>query len=312
VVQAFPSSHPVAADFGVRATHPLAGLHTLAFRHAVSPGHPTAVPWHSPSLPQTSPVVHSEPSLQASPVRAPPPTQVPVLVSQVWAFRHMVAPGQVTFTEPAQTPPVQVSGPVQALPSSQPVPFGRFAPPSHWPFAGLQLLAAWQAIPTAHVRVGPIMHTPFWQLSVVHRLLSTLQAVPLVLLIRVHIPVAASQLPAIWQAVSGQGTAPAPTHMPAWAPPPQLSVGVQALPSLQLVPGSLFGTLHTPSAGSQAAGSWHWPPPPVHETAVPAQAPARQASAFVQRFMSLQVLPSALGGLVQRPVVRSQVPASWH
>ena len=50
----------------------------------------------------------------------------------------------------------------------------------------------------------------------------------------------------------------------------------------------------------------------MHITTVPAQLPPRQASPLVQRFMSLQGLPSALGGLVQRPVARSQVPALWH
>ena len=56
---------------------------------------------------------------------------VPVLVSHVLAFRHMVAPGQVTLTGPAHIPFVHVSGPVQALPSLHDVPLSRFAPPSH-------------------------------------------------------------------------------------------------------------------------------------------------------------------------------------
>jgi hypothetical protein len=190
-------------------------LHTPAFKHGVSGSQVTAVPWHSPSLPQVSPLVHAEPSSHPMPVRGPPPTQVPVLRSQVEAFRHMVAAGQDTLTAPAHTPPVQVSGPVQPSPSSQPVPLGRFAPPLHCPSAGSQLEAAWQAIPAAQVRVGPGMHAPFWQLSVVHRLPSRLQAVPLGLFSRAHMPLAGSQLPAIWQAVSGHGMALLPVHMPA-------------------------------------------------------------------------------------------------
>jgi hypothetical protein len=130
-VQALPSSQAVLEGFGVRAAHPLAGLHTPAFRHAVSPWQDTAVPWHSPSAPQVSPVVQADPSSHPIPVRGPPPTQAPLLASQVEAFRHMVAPGQVTLTGPAHIPFVHVSGPVQALPSLHDVPLSRFCPPLH-------------------------------------------------------------------------------------------------------------------------------------------------------------------------------------
>ena len=50
-----------------------------------------------------------------------------------------------------------------------------------------------------------------------------------------------------------QATAPAPIQNPAW----QLSLGVQALPSLQ---GVLFGTAgfeHNPVAGLQVPAAWH-------------------------------------------------------
>ena len=42
------------------------------------------------------------------------------------------------------------------------------------------------------------------------------------------------------------------------------------------------------------------------------QTPLWQVSICVQRFPSLQPVPSALDGLEQAPVAGAQVPTSWH
>jgi hypothetical protein len=44
---------------------------------------------------------------------------------------------------------------------------------------------------------------------------------------------------------------------PVQVPLLHMSVRVQALPSLQLAPFGLAGTLHAPVAGSQTPASWH-------------------------------------------------------
>jgi hypothetical protein len=99
-----------------------------------------------------------------------------------------------------------------------------------------------------------------------------------------------------------------PVHTPLW----QLSGVVQALPSVQVVPSGLFGLEHTPVAGLQVPGSWHWFSA-VHTTGfVPVQIPAWQLSVCVQRSPSLQPEPFGLLGLEQRPVAGAQVPAAWH
>src|SRR5947208_2849499 len=45
---------------------------------------------------------------------------------------------------------------------------------------------------------------------------------------------------------------------------------------------------------------------------MPTQMPASQASVCVQALPSSQPVPSGLAGLLQAPVVGSQVPAVWH
>src|SRR5205823_7751380 len=80
----------------------------------------------------------------------------------------------------------------------------------------------------------------------------------------------------------------------------QVSVCVQALPSLQEAPSGLAGLLQVPVAGLQVPAVWHWSEA-VHTTGfVPRQAPAVQVSVCVQALPSLQGAPSALAGLLHR------------
>ena len=87
------------------------------------------------------------------------------------------------------------------------------------------------------------VHTPDRHLSVRVQVSPSLQLVPSGLLGFEQVPVAGSQVPALWQAslaVHERGLEP--TQLPDW----QVSVRVQALPSLQLVPFDLAGFEHVP------------------------------------------------------------------
>ncbi len=76
----------------------------------------------------------------------------------------------------------------------------------------------------------------------------SLQALPSGLTGLEQVPLAGLQVPARWQSSSGvHTTGLLPLHDPAW----QVSVCVQALPSLQGVPSGRVGLLHTPVAGLQ-------------------------------------------------------------
>jgi hypothetical protein len=67
-------------------------------------------------------------------------------------------------------------------------------------------------------------------------------------------PVAVSQVPAVVQpAVGVQVTGLAPVQAPAW----QVSVRVQALPSVQAVPSAAAGFEQVPLPGSQVPAAWH-------------------------------------------------------
>ena len=85
------------------------------------------------------------------------------------------------------------------------------------------------------------MHIPFWQLSVcVHALLS-LQFVPFAAVGFEQTPVLVLHVPATWQAsLAVHVTGLVPVQVPFW----QLSLCVQALPSLQLVPLAATGLEH--------------------------------------------------------------------
>jgi hypothetical protein len=112
--------------------------------------------------------------------------------------------------------------------------------------------------------------------------------------------------------VSGavQTTGLLPTQAPVW----QLSLCVQALPSLQVVPSGLLDPVaHVPVAGLQVPGSWQ-ASDATHTTGLlPTQTPAWQLSLCVQALPSLQVVPSGFAGPAAHvPVAASQVPGSWQ
>jgi hypothetical protein len=116
-------------------------------------------------------------------------------------------------------------------------------------------------------------------------------------------------VPATWQASSGwQTTGLPPTQAPAW----QVSVCVQILPSMQLVPSGTFGVLQIPDVGSQLPGAWHCAGVGQVTGLVPVHTPAWQVSVCVQALPSLHDVPLFAFGFEQTPVDGAQVPATWH
>src|SRR5437870_6020965 len=99
-----------------------------------------------------------------------------------------------------------------------------------------------------------------------------------------------------------------PVQVPLW----QVSVRVQALPSLHAVPLLAFGLEHWPVAVLQVPATWHWSEAVQTTGLLPVQVPLWQVSVGVQALPSLQAVPLLAFGLEHWPVPVSQVPATWH
>src|SRR5437016_12930960 len=109
-------------------------------------------------------------------------------------------------------------------------------------------------------------------------------------------PVAGLQAPAEWHwSAAVHTTGLAPTQAPA----SQVSVCVQALPSLQGAPLGLGGLLQTPVAGLQVPAEWHWSAAVQATGLAPTQAPASQVSVCVGGAPCTQAVELGLGGLLQ-------------
>src|SRR5205823_6304074 len=99
-----------------------------------------------------------------------------------------------------------------------------------------------------------------------------------------------------------------PVRLPLW----QVSVCVQALPSLHAVPLLAFGLEHRPVAVSQVPATWHWSEEVKTTGLEPVQVPFWQVSVCVQALPSLHAVPLLAFGLEHWPVAVLQVPATWH
>src|SRR5439155_1035015 len=151
--------------------------------------------------------------------------------------------------------------------------------------------------------------SPLWQVSVCVQALPSLHAVPLLAVGLEHWPVAVLQVPATWHwSEAVQTTGLLPVQSPLW----QVSVCVQALPSLHAVPSIVAGFEHAPVAGLQVPATWHWSEAVQTTGLLPVHTPLSQVSVWVQRSPSLQAVPLALGGFEHVPVAGSQLPAVWH
>src|SRR5262249_43581858 len=103
--------------------------------------------------------------------------------------------------------------------------------------------------------LAPVQMPP-WHVSLCVQASTSLQPVPSALFGLLHTPVAGLQLPATWHWSSAAHTTGLfPVHAPAW----QVSVCVQALPSLQGVPIGKGGRPHKPVPGSHSATTPHGP-----------------------------------------------------
>ncbi|PTL82502.1 hypothetical protein DAT35_16960 [Vitiosangium sp. GDMCC 1.1324] len=234
--------------------------------------------------------------------------QVPVAGLQVPTSWHWSEAAQVTGAAPVQVPPWQVSVRVQALPSLQEEPLG-LAGLEQVPVAGLQVPTSWHWSEAVQVAGVPAVQVPAWQVSVRVQALPSLQEEPLGLAGLEQMPVAGLQVPTSWhwsEAVHVTGLLA--VQVPAW----QVSVRVQALPSLQEEPLGLAGLEQVPVAGLQVPTSWHWSEAAQVTGAAPVQVPPWQVSVRVQALPSLQEEPLGLVGLEQVPVAGLQVPTSWH
>jgi len=83
---------------------------------------------------------------------------------------------------------------------------------------------------------------------------------------------------------------------------------VQALPSLQAVPSTFAGFVHTPVAGLQMPATWHWSDGAQMTGAPTWHCPApSQVSAPLQALPSLQLVPVGLDVWTQAPVEQESV-----
>src|SRR5438046_10758785 len=100
--------------------------------------------------------------------------------------------------------------------------------------------------------------------------------------------------------------------LPEHTPLSQVSVWVQASPSLQAVPLVFGGVEHTPVLVSHVPASWHWSSAVQTIGLAPVQAPFWQVSLWVQALPSLQAAPSAVAGPEPVPAAGAPPAASAH
>ena len=95
---------------------------------------------------------------------------------------------------------------------------------------------------------------PVWHVSICVHASPSLHAVPLGALGFEQVPVAGSHVPATWHwSLAVHVTGLEPVQTPVW----QVSVWVQALPSLHDVPFGAIGFEQLPVAGSHVPETWH-------------------------------------------------------
>ena len=149
-----------------------------------------------------------------------------------------------TGVPPVQVPLWQVSPCVQTFPSLQvlPLALGGF----EQPVAGLQVPATWHWSLAVHTTGVPALQTPDLQVSPCVQLLPSSQALPFGFFGFEQVPFEGLQVPARWQVSDAvQTTGFVPVQVPFW----QVSLRVQALASLQVVPLAFAGFEQTPVAG---------------------------------------------------------------
>ena len=356
-VQTLPSSHAMPfATFAVHAplthrsvVHTLPSLHSLSVWQALpqlaialwlhvpvflsqrssvqallSSHIPLPLPSQMP-VAQTSPLVQTLPSSQKTPLRPGACWHFPVAPLHA-SLVHTLPSSQLSWL-PLHTPPWQVSPPVHASLSLQPLPLSAVSthrPLTHavWMHCGLMAqsfsvvhalphlgictythlpVAFWQtstvqSLPSPQT-VGVPAQVPLWQVSPVVHALSSLHALPLVAGLVTHLPAILSQLSMVQALPSSQTTFLPVLH----APPLQTSPKVHALPSLQVVP----------SAGVLV----QWPE--LHKSAVQTLASSQSLSilhALPHRGMAecWQTPPAQLSAVQASPSSQLMLPVPTH
>src|SRR5207253_1179292 len=184
-------------------------------------------------------------------------------------------------------PAWQVSTVVHPLPSLQGMSLSLFGF-EHCPEVGSQVPASWHWSSAVQARGLERVQVPLWQVSVWVQALPAVHAVPLLAFGLEHWPVVVLQVPATWHWSSAvQTTGLEPVQLPPW----QVSVWVQALPSLHAVPLLAFGLEHRPVAVLQVPATWHWSSALQTTGLEPVQVPFWQVSVWVQALPSLQAVP---------------------
>src|SRR5205814_1219596 len=226
---------------------PVAGLQVPAMWHWSEAAHTTGVvPTQAPAW-QVSLCVHALPSLQGAPLDLAGLLQVAVAGLQVPAVWHWSEAGHTTGFVPTQAPAWQVSVWVHALPSLQGAPSG-LAGLLQAPVAGLQVPAVWHWSEAGQTTGFVPTQARAARVAVRVQALPSSQGAPSALAGLLQAPVAGLQVPAVWHGSEAVRTT---GFVPTQAPAAQVSVRVQALPSLQGAPSALAGLLQAPVAGLQ-------------------------------------------------------------
>ena len=128
------------------------------------------------------------------------------------------------------------------------VPFEHAAPSGlagleQLPDCASQIPGSWQASSAAHITGAAPVQAPAWHVSLVVQALPSSQLVPSGFADVAQAPVAGLQV-ALWHASGAAQLTAVPEHTPAW----QVSVVVQRLLSLQLVPLARAALPHVPPA----------------------------------------------------------------
>lgn len=231
---------------------PLDLSHVPARWHSSIAVHINALPPQTPAV-HASLSVHGLASSHAAPSAFIGYEHTPLTGLHAPKSWHASGGGQTTGAPALQTPAWHVSPCEHAFLSSHAAP-SFFEGFEHAPVLGLHTPRSWQESRGAHITGLAPTHTPSWHVSTMLHALLSLHAVPSAFAGFEHIPVAPSQVPAIWQVSSGMHiTGAPPVHTPAW----QVSLWVHALLSLHADPLTFIGVEHMPVAGLQTPWVWH-------------------------------------------------------
>src|SRR6266849_1679369 len=213
LVQASPSLHGAVL---LLCTQPVAGLHESSVQTLLSLQLGGDPPTHEPRA-QVSLVVQAFPSLHGLVLLV---CTQPVTGLQLSSVQTLLSL-QLAAGPPTHAPAAQVSLVVQAFPSLQGLVLLMWV----HPLAGLQASVV-QTFPSSQLGAGPPTQVPPLQVSLVVQAFPSLQGLELLVCTQ---PVAGLQLSSVQTFPSSQLGAGPPTHAPA----AQVSLVVQAFPSLQ-------------------------------------------------------------------------------